>query len=162
MGTGKTSLGKILSAKLGYPFVDLDQKIELDHQMKIPEIFEKYGEEYFRTLEKKAVEEVSQKRGIIIATGGGTVKDSDNVRLLKSSGVMICLTCEPEEILNRTIQKGDRPVLDSNDKGDRLSAIKKLLDERKHFYNQADFKVDTTEWSPLKIMEEIKLKIKDI
>ncbi|MBR1730800.1 MAG: AAA family ATPase, partial [Selenomonadaceae bacterium] len=55
MGTGKTSIGKILATKLGCAFVDLDHKIESDHKMKIPEIFKKFGEDHFRKLEKQAV-----------------------------------------------------------------------------------------------------------
>ena len=119
MGTGKTSLGKLLATKLGRPFVDIDKKIEDETQMSIPKIFEQYGEAHFRELEKAAVKELSQRRGLVIATGGGTIKDEENIRLLKSSGVMICLTAEPEEILNRTARRGERPVLD--DGGDALT-----------------------------------------
>lgn len=154
MGTGKTSLGKLLATKLGRPFVDIDKKIEDEAQMSIPTIFEQYGEAHFRELEKTAVKELSQRRGLVIATGGGTVKDEDNIRLLKSSGVMICLTAEPEEIFNRTARRGERPVLDGG--GDeRLETIKKLLAERKQFYDRADYQVDTTDWSPIQIVDDI-------
>ncbi len=154
MGTGKTSLGKMLAPKIGRPFVDLDQKIEEDFGMKIPAIFEKHGESFFRDLEKKAVREVSGKRGLVISTGGGTIKDPENFELLKKSGVIICLTAEPEEILNRTSRRGERPVLDGG--GDeRLETIKKLLTERQKFYDLADYKVDTTDWSPLQIIDDI-------
>ncbi len=154
MGTGKTSLGKLLAEKLGRCFIDLDQKIEQDTGLTIPQIFEMYGEKYFRELEKKAVEEVSQRRNLVIATGGGTVKDEENIRMLKSSGMIICLTTEPEEIFRRTERRGERPVLDESAE-DRLATIKKLLAERQKFYAQADYTVDTTEWSPLQIMNDI-------
>lgn len=153
MGTGKTSLGKLLAEKLGRCFVDLDQKIEKDTGLSVPKIFELYGEKYFRELEKKAVKEVSKRRNLVIATGGGTVKDEENIRMLKSSGMIICLTTEPEEIFRRTERRGERPVLDSDE--DRLATIKKLLAERQKFYAQADYTVDTTEWSPLQIMNDI-------
>lgn len=154
MGTGKTSLGKLLATKLGRPFVDIDKKIEDETQMSIPKIFEQYGEAHFRELEKAAVKELSQRRGLVIATGGGTIKDEENIRLLKNSGVMICLTTEPEEILNRTARRGERPVLDGG--GDeRLATIKKLLAERKQYYDRADYQVDTTEWSPIQIVDDI-------
>lgn len=153
MGTGKTSLGKLLAEKLGRCFVDLDQKIEKDTGLSVPKIFELYGEKYFRELEKKAVKEVSQRRNLVIATGGGTVKDEENIRMLKSSGMIICLTTEPEEIFRRTERRGERPVLDNGE--DRLATIKKLLAERQKFYAQADYTVDTTEWSPLQIMNDI-------
>jgi len=163
MGTGKTSIGKLLAVKLGCAFVDLDHKIELDNNMKIPEIFKKYGEEYFRKLEKDAVKEVSERRGIVISTGGGTVKDFENMELLKKNGIVICLTADIEEILSRTENKGERPVLDKNDKeqGNRRAAIEKLLAERKKFYDQADYKVDTTNWSPLQIIDDISKYFKN-
>ena len=154
MGTGKTSLGKLLANRLGRGFIDLDQKIEHDAGMTIPQIFELHGEKYFRELEKKAVREVSERKNLVIATGGGTVKDAENVRLLKNSGVIICLTTEPEEIFRRTERRGERPVLDGGGE-ERLETIKKLLAEREIFYSQADYTIDTTDWSPLQIMNDI-------
>lgn len=154
MGTGKSSLGKMLAAKLGRPFVDIDKKIEDDAKLSIPKIFERFGEEHFRALEKSAVRELCEKRGLVIATGGGTVKDEENLHLLKNSGVLICLTTEPQEIYYRTARRGERPVLDGG--GDeRLETIEKLLAERKKFYDRADYQVDTTEWSPLQIIDDI-------
>lgn len=154
MGTGKTSLGKLLATKLGRPFVDIDKKIEDEAHMSIPKIFERYGEAHFRELEKIAVKELSTRRGLVIATGGGTIKDEENLRLLKSSGVMICLTTEPEEILNRTSRRGERPVLDGGG-NERLETIKRLLAERQKFYDRADYQVDTTTWSPIQIIDDI-------
>lgn len=159
MGVGKTSLGKLLASKLGRGFIDLDEKIEHDAGLSIPKIFETYGEKYFRELEKAAVKEVSARRNIVIATGGGTVKDAENLQLLKNSGVIICLTTEPEEIFRRTEKLGERPVLDGGG-NERLETIKKLLAEREQFYQQADCKIDTTEWSPLQIVNRICEKIK--
>lgn len=154
MGTGKTSLGKLLATRLGRPFVDIDKKIEDEANLSIPKIFEEFGEEHFRALEKSAVKELSERRGLVIATGGGTIKDEENLQLLKNSGVMICLTTEPEEIFARTARRGERPVLDGGG-NERLETIKKLLAERKKFYDRADYQVDTTEWSPLQIIDDI-------
>ena len=154
MGTGKTSLGKLLATKLGRPFVDIDKKIEDEAKLSIPKIFEQFGEEHFRELEKSAVKELSERRGLVIATGGGTIKDEENLRLLKNSGVLICLTTEPEEIFNRTARRGERPVLDGGGE-ERLETIKKLLAERKKFYDRADYQIDTTEWSPIQIIDDI-------
>lgn len=154
MGTGKTSLGKLLATRLGRPFVDIDKKIEDDAHLSIPKIFERFGEEHFRALEKVAVKELCERRGLVIATGGGTVKDEENLRLLKSSGLLICLTTDPEEIFRRTARRGERPVLDGGG-NERLDTIKRLLDERKKFYDRADYHVDTTDWSPLQIIDDI-------
>lgn len=159
MGVGKTSLGKLLASKLGRGFIDLDEKIEHDAGLTIPKIFETYGEKYFRELEKAAVKEICTRRNIVIATGGGTVKDAENLQMLKNSGVIICLTTEPEEIFRRTEKRGERPVLDGGG-NERLETIKKLLAEREEFYSQADYKIDTTSWSPLQIVNKICEKIK--
>ena len=157
MGTGKTSLGKMLASKLGCAFVDLDQKIEADCGMPIPDIFRLHGEDHFRRLERQAVADVADRRGIVIATGGGTVKDPDNVKRLREHGLIICLTCSVDEILKRTAVAGERPVLDSRQQsdGDRRAAIEKLLNERQHFYTQADYTLDTTDWSPLELVDNI-------
>lgn len=154
MGTGKTSLGKMLAARLGRPFVDIDKKIEDDAQLSIPKIFERYGEAHFRDLERAAVRDLVERRGLVIATGGGTVKDAENLRLLKSSGIVICLTSTPEEIFRRTVRRGERPVLDGGG-SERLETIKRLLAERKEFYDRADYQVDTTDWSPIQIIDLI-------
>ncbi len=128
MATGKTSLGKLLAERLGRKFIDTDQKIEQDTGMTIPEIFAKHGEKYFRELERKTIQEIVTRKNLVIATGGGTVKDPENIRLLKSSGVIVCLTTEPEEIFRRTETRGERPLLDGDN--ERLTTIKKLLEER--------------------------------
>ena len=154
MGTGKTSLGKLLATRLGRPFVDIDKKIEDEARLSIPKIFERFGEAHFRELERAAVKDLCERRGLVIATGGGTIKDEENLQLLKSSGVMICLTTEPEEIFKRTARRGERPVLDGGG-NERLETIKKLLAERKKFYDRADYQVDTTNWSPIQIIDDI-------
>lgn len=154
MGTGKSSLGKMLATRLGRPFVDIDKKIEDEAQLTIPKIFEQFGEAHFRELERSAVRELVKRRGLVIATGGGTIKNEENLRLLKSSGVLVCLTATPEEIFRRTARRGERPVLDGGGK-ERLETIKRLLAERKKFYDRADYHVDTTEWSPIQIIDAI-------
>ncbi len=155
MGTGKSSIGRELARRLSCAFVDLDQKIEEDTGMRIPEIFEKYGEAHFRNCEKEAVREVSRRRGLIIATGGGTVKDPENVALLRKRGAIVCLTADVDTILARTSRRGSRPVLDSADQGDRRQAILNLMEERRPLYAQADYTVNTGEMSPFQIMEDI-------
>ena len=122
--------------------------------MSIPKIFERFGEEHFRELERAAVKDLCERRGLVIATGGGTIKDEENLQLLKSSGVMICLTTAPEEIFSRTARRGERPVLDGGG-SERLETIKRLLAERKQFYDRADYQIDTTDWSPIQIIDSI-------
>lgn len=155
MGTGKSSIGKELAARMSCSFVDVDHKIEEKAGMRIPEIFEKYGEEHFRACEGEAVRELSDCRGMVIATGGGTVKDPENLKLLRQRGVIICLTANVDTILARTSRKGKRPLLDAADGDERRKIIEKLMEERKDLYSQADYKVDTSEKSPFQIIDDI-------
>lgn len=153
MGTGKTSTGKMLAAKLGAAFIDMDQKIEEETGMSIPDMFAQKGEAYFREQEHKLVQRLSVRRNAVISTGGGTVKNPDNVALLKDSGVIVCLSASVDTILERTSHRGTRPVLDNEDHGNRRQAVEKLMKERRALYKQSDFTVDTSELSPLQVVD---------
>ncbi|WP_033169743.1 shikimate kinase [Selenomonas sp. ND2010] len=155
MGTGKTSTGKMLASKLGCAFMDMDQKIEEEAGMRIPEIFAQQGEDYFRQLERGLVERLSARRNAVISTGGGTVKNPANVASFKKSGIIICLSASVDAVLERTMRHGTRPVLDRADQGDRRKAVEMLMEERKDLYKQADFTIDTSELSPLQVVETI-------
>lgn len=156
MGTGKTSTGRILAKRLGYTFIDLDQKIESDHHMTISEMFRQKGEQYFRDCETEAVRVVSRQKNTVISTGGGTVKRAANMLLLRENGIIISLTATPETVLHRTECKGKRPVLDGQDHGDRLRAVVNLMESRRELYSQADFIVDTSKHSPMQVVNEIR------
>ena len=153
MGTGKSSCGKSLATRLGCAFIDLDKYIENKEGASIPEIFASKGEAYFREREREAVRETSERKGVVIATGGGTVKDEENLRLLKARGVLVCLTADVETILDRTGRRGERPMLDRQD--DRRKAVEELLESRREMYDRADFSVDTSRLSPMQVTEEI-------
>ena len=155
MGTGKTSTGRMLAARLGAAFIDMDQRIEEEMGMGIPAIFEKKGESFFRSREKQLVKRLSARRNAVISTGGGTVKDPENVAMLHRDGVIICLSASIDAVLERTGRRGQRPVLDRADQGDRREAVEKLMNEREALYKQADFTVDTSELSPLQVVETI-------
>lgn len=155
MGTGKTSTGKMLAARLGAAFIDMDQKIEEEAGMSIPEIFAQKGEAYFRAQEHELVQRLSVRRNAVISTGGGTVKNPDNTALLKKNGVIVCLNASVDTVLERTSRRGTRPVLDSEDRGDRRQAVEKLMKERRELYKQADFAVDTSDLSPMQVADHI-------
>lgn len=160
MGTGKTSTGKMLAQRLGCAFIDMDVKIEEEAGMTIPEIFAQFGEDHFRQLEHELALKLSSRRNAVISTGGGIVKNPANVEALKSSGVMVCLKANVDTVLERTQNRGTRPVLDKEDKGDRRQAVEKLLQEREALYEQADFTVDTSDLSPLQVVEIITKTLK--
>jgi len=155
MGTGKTSVGRLLASRLGCAFHDLDRKIEEKHGMSIPAMFREHGEPYFRACEKEAVREAAQRTNLVIATGGGTVKDAENVAILRRSGILVALTADVDTILQRTAARGTRPVLDHADAGDRRAAVMQLLEERRHLYEDADITVDTSGRAPLEVAEHI-------
>lgn len=155
MGTGKTSTGKMLAAKLGAAFIDMDQKIEEEAGMSIPDMFARKGEAYFREQERALVKRLAARRNAVISTGGGTVKNPDNVADFKKSGVIVCLSASVDAVLARTNRRGTRPVLDGADQGDRRKAVEQLMAERREFYKQADYTIDTSELSPLLVVENI-------
>jgi shikimate kinase len=155
MGTGKTSIGRMLAARLGCAFHDLDRKIEEKHGTSIPAMFKEHGEAYFRAREKEAVRDAAGRSHLVIATGGGTVKDPENAELLRKNGVIVALTADVDTILMRTAARGSRPVLDQADAGDRRAAVVQLLEERRHLYEDADITVDTSGRSPLEVTEHI-------
>ena len=155
MGTGKTSTGKSLAAKIGYAFLDIDQKIEEEYGMTIPEMFASRGEDFFRDCERDMVRRVAARKKTVIATGGGTVKDPGNMEVLREHGFVVCLSANVETVLERTRKKGVRPVLDGKDEGDRRLAVESLMQERKALYGQADYTVDTSDMSPLQVVDDI-------
>ncbi len=141
MGTGKTAVGRELAKKKKWQFLDLDELIELREKKTIPDIFAKYGEPYFRRLEKKVLKEVAAQKNFVVACGGGIVMDEKNIRIMKDSGVMICLTATPEEILKRTSGLRHRPLLNVENPKERIAFLLKL---RAPFYAQADKTIDTS------------------
>lgn len=155
MGTGKTSTGQLLAARLGKTFLDMDQQIEAETQMPIPEIFHRYGEEHFRDLETNLAQRLSKPQNIVIATGGGTVKRAQNLQALRAGGVIVALHANAEAILRRTQKVGERPVLDREGADDRMGAILALMKERAGLYANADFQVDTSALEPSDVVEEI-------
>ena len=141
MGTGKSSVGRILARRMKREFVDLDRYLEEKEKRKIREIFEKDGEAYFRGIEKEAVAHWSQTENKVITTGGGAVMDSDNFSAFKQNGVLITLLAKPETIYERVKNSKRRPLL--NGSQDLLGEIKALLEKRKPFYSRSDFYFDT-------------------
>jgi len=141
MAVGKSTVGKKLAHKLNYEFVDLDSLIVQDVGLTIPEIFSKFGEKYFRTCESEMVKKVCNRKKQVVATGGGVVINSDNIKLMKKSGLLICLEAQPENILSRVELEGERPLLECQSP---LEKIKDLLMERDLYYQEADFFIDTS------------------
>lgn len=138
---------------LGYRFIDTDTLIEEREGMPVSLIFKNRGEDHFRACEGAVVSEVSRIRNAVIATGGGVIKDPENVKNLSTGGVIIWLKAEPEVILKRVMTEGGkRPLLDVEEP---LSVINRLLRERIPLYEQADSAVDTSYITPAETAQEI-------
>ena len=154
MGSGKSTVGKMLASKLGLSFVDTDFLVEERAGRAIKDIFKKEGENHFRRLEKQAVAEVSSRVGQVIACGGGVVLDEENARSLKKNGVLIYLRVSPSAVCQRTEESTDRPLLNVSE---REAKIKKLLCAREEVYEQvADLSVNTSVLTPGQVANEIE------
>ncbi|MDF2634699.1 MAG: Shikimate kinase [Pelosinus sp.] len=153
MGTGKTTVGRLLANRLGRPFFDSDKKIEYEHNMNIREIFEVYGEIYFRQKERMIITRLSRYNNAVIATGGGVVLSPENMTNLKRNGVIITLTASVETILERTSRRHTRPLLDDLDQREKI--VNKLLKERAELYHSADYNIDTSNKSLQQVINEI-------
>ena len=157
MGTGKTSVACELQKILGldWELLDTDELIVKKEDRAITEIFVTDGEEYFRDVEAKIIEEVSSYDKKIISTGGGAVLRAENIKNLKKNGMVVCLEAAPEKIFERLKTDNTRPLLKVENP---LAKIKEMLEIRKQYYENNNYAIDTTELS----VEEIAKKIMDL
>lgn len=151
MGTGKTSVAKMLAESLKMHFVEMDSVIEEKEGMSINEIFAKKGEPYFREAEREVVIELSSQDGLVISGGGGVVLNPDNIKELEKNSTLICLNAEPEEIYNRVKDEDYRPLLNVEEP---LKKIRDLLDYRRPYYNRIPIQIDTTGKTILEVVKE--------
>ncbi len=141
MGTGKSSVGKLLAERLNFHFYETDNQIKKKAAMPIPEIFEKHGEKYFRQLEKDVLERaVLSKEDIVLSTGGGIVLSAYNRRILKEKTTPVLLTATVEEIFERVKDDSNRPLLAVEKP---VEEIKLLLEKRDKYYKEFDFEIAT-------------------
>ena len=157
MGSGKSTVAKHLSLYLKLPYIDTDELIQKRANKSIAEIFEFYGENYFRTLEEDIIMEVSNYKGYIIATGGGIILNNDNVELLRRNGNIIYLKNEVDELIRRLYQSNaKRPLISDKNLHNEIT---KILDQREQLYiNSADWVINNKEMKST-INEIMKLNI---
>ena len=152
MGSGKTSTGRPLAERLGYGFVDADAVIEQAAGCSIPDIFDRYGEAGFRSLESQVLSAISQRHSLVVATGGGVVTQPENWGMLHS-GIVIWLDVVPDQLLQRLIADSTvRPLLQT---ADPEAALNALLNERRPLYAEADLTVVINDETPEAVADGI-------
>ncbi|MBM7867887.1 shikimate kinase [Heliobacterium gestii] len=152
MGTGKSTVGRRLAARLGYRYVDTDVEVEQVTGMTIAQIFDQYGEVRFRSEETLTARRMAAMERVVVATGGGIVLKPENVAALRSSGVLIGLEATPEVIWSRVVRRSHRPLIKRDI---TVEDIGEMMARRTPYYSCADVTVDTSERSVPEIVEAI-------
>lgn len=153
MASGKSTVGRLLAAALGWGFADLDERIVAAAGMPITQIFAQEGEPAFRARERDAVRAAARERRMVFATGGGAPCFGDNLAEMRRTGRVVALEVSPEEAVRRAGRSSGRPLLDGA--GDPLDAAAALLKERAPFYEQAELRVRTEGQAPAAIVAHV-------
>ncbi len=159
MASGKSSVGRALSRRCGWPKVDADEEIVSRAGKPIAEIFRESGEDAFRELERAVVTDICGQTGRIIAAGGGSFIDDENRQTMLDGGTVFYLSARPETI-HRRVTKGNpnAPVRPLLGEGNPLERITELLAQRTPAYSQAHHSVETDGLTPDQVAQAI-LKI---
>ena len=159
MGAGKSTISDYLKNALAMDVVEMDQCIVERQGMSISDIFETYGEEYFRELETNLLIEMQSRSNVVVSCGGGVPMRERNVAEMKKNGRVVLLTAKPETILERVKDNHDRPLLENNK---NVSFIADLLEKRRAKYEAAaDIVVETDGKSELEICEELIHRLRE-
>ncbi|HAG05177.1 MAG TPA: shikimate kinase [Lachnospiraceae bacterium] len=157
MGSGKSTVGRRLSMLLKRELIDTDDFIEKREGMKISEIFEEKGEPYFRQIESELCKRFNAPASKIIATGGGVIRNDENMRALKEGGCVVYLCATPEAILKNLQYDNTRPLLAGENKQER---VRELMEQRRPFYEKyADITIDVSEREIEETISEIRKKV---
>lgn len=151
MGTGKSTVGRMLAERLGWPWVDTDTEVERQAGRSIPELFAEGGEVRFREWEKRILWKVTEGETKVITTGGGIVLDPANTNRIATSGWTVALDATEEELIRRLVSDQSRPLLEGNAR----RRVRELKRERQGVYDFADFYLDTTGLTPAASVERI-------
>lgn len=157
MGAGKTTVSRELSKMTGRKELDMDAYIVEKEGLAITDIFDRFGEEYFRAKETASLIEIMKMDDLIVSCGGGVVVKDENVSYMKDGGVIVLLTATPQTILERVKESTDRPILNGNM---NVEFIEQLMNKRKDRYlSVADVIVETDNKVVKEICAEIMEKI---
>jgi shikimate kinase len=157
MGTGKSSVGRMIAEQLNFPFVDTDELIEKCVGKSISTIFAESGEPAFRKIEREVVAELATRRHTVISTGGGVGASLENLASLKPHALVVCLWASPEKIWERVKNQSHRPLLKEPDP---LAKIRQLLAAREPVYKQADILLNTDQRSLREVAQQVMHQFK--
>jgi len=157
MGVGKSAIGRMLAISLNKNFYDIDSAIEKEHNFKIHEIFELYGEKKFRELEYKEIKKISKNSNLIISTGGGAFTFNENYKIINNKGLTIWMKAEKNIILKRVSKNiNNRPLLKSRNLSNHIN---NLLKDRNPLYARAHIHVESLNETKLKMKNKLLISI---
>ena len=157
MGAGKSTVSDYLNRAYGMDVVEMDRIIAQRQGMSISDIFENYGEQYFRNLETNLLIEMQSKSNVVVSCGGGTPMRENNVAEMKKNGRVVLLTAKPETILDRVKDSHDRPLIENNK---TVPFIADLMEKRREKYEAAaDIIIETDGKNKEQICEEILCRL---
>lgn len=155
MGTGKTTIGRELARLMGRKFIDIDQEIERRFGKTVAEIFAEQGEAAFRKAEEDVALELAAETNRIVATGGGTILNPRIFEAFESSGMLVCLYTQRDDLVDRLQRTDKRPLLKGQSEEEVRLRVERLLDERQAIYNKVAVRIDTTNLTPLSAAKKI-------
>ena len=140
MGTGKSTVGRKLSEMLARDFVDADEEIEVAAQRSIAEIFDEFGEAYFRDGERRVISRLMEEKSGVIATGGGAFVDAETRALILDKAIAVWIDSDIDTLVERTSRRNTRPLLRN---GNPKEILTRLFEERQAYYRQAHIRVES-------------------
>lgn len=155
MGSGKSTVGRLVAGELGWQFLDLDEELVRWEARPITRIFEESGEPYFREIESRFLRTVSGEEQCVIALGGGTYVDPDNRTFVESHGLSVYLEASLTQIRSRISDDGTRPLFSD------ASRVEELFERRRPSYRMARVRIDTDPLAPDEVVREIVRAIED-
>ena len=159
MGAGKSTIARALQRELGFPLIEMDERIVKEQGMSINDIFAQYGEDHFRDIESQLIVDIGKEEPSIVSCGGGVVVRPQNTQIMKEIGRIVFLKATPETIYERVKNSTDRPILNGHM---NVEYIAELMEKRRALYEAAaDITIQTDGKMREQICEEIIGKMRN-